>query len=167
MAKERRRGGPGWESLGTVESHSEPGIRHEIKRRQTAAGQQFGCSCLSYRFARGEKTCKHIVAFGGLQGSDAQPLIRQVDVRVDSEEFTVRRGISFGGMPVLEPDGSPAPTARVSVARDGATIRLSATEVRELLDALSGVRAADLPLTARAFLWKLRVEVVRELRAQA
>lgn len=50
-----------WTLVGTVESDSEPGVRHVVKRRDTDG--HLGCDCTAYRFApKAAKTCKHIRA---------------------------------------------------------------------------------------------------------
>lgn len=96
-----------WEPVGDVESDSEPGVRHEIKRRRSDG--HLGCDCLSYRFARkSAKTCKHIIA---LTESDAAvrliarsaAVVPRAPVRhtTGGETFTVtRRTIAFGPIAV-------------------------------------------------------------------
>lgn len=88
-----------WEHLADVESDSEIGKTYEIKR--SAAGQ-VGCECPSYRFKRGEKTCKHLRAYLAGDQMDARravkPTVVHERVRISSggEMFTVtRRAITF------------------------------------------------------------------------
>lgn len=106
-----------WEHVAWVESVSEPGKRYEI--RQDVSGLR-GCSCLAYRFKRGEKTCKHLAALGVSEAHDEfgggrdglipidgplKPMLRvkrlpvlPTRASVGDETFTVtRRSISFGG----------------------------------------------------------------------
>ena len=87
----------GWVRLGTVESDSEPGVEHVISRR----GTQIGCDCMSYRFRKGEKTCKHIEAFAiGSQEALAarrgtEPFPERRVPGKQRETFTVRRAFAF------------------------------------------------------------------------
>lgn len=91
-----RRTATGWTFVGSVESDSEPNVDHKIKRNETTGA--LGCDCMAYRFARGEKTCKHLDAyretdFAGMTQTDG------VSIRATpTETFTVRRGISFDAL---------------------------------------------------------------------
>ena len=88
-----------WEHAAYVESESEPGHQHEVKRHITKG--RLGCSCHAYRFMRGsDKTCKHLRALLGLAAAATHidPRVVAAPVRVTSggEMFTVtRRAINF------------------------------------------------------------------------
>lgn len=96
----------GWDRIADVESDSEPGVRHEIKRHRTTG--RIGCACLAYRFAKADKKiCKHIEALGlaNVKVAENQQLgalrisvpIVAVKATLRGETFTVtRRAISFG-----------------------------------------------------------------------
>ncbi|KKL99504.1 hypothetical protein LCGC14_1813710 [marine sediment metagenome] len=47
--------------VGEIDSDSQPGILHLIKRLRSNGA--LSCDCMAWRFARGEKTCKHVDAF--------------------------------------------------------------------------------------------------------
>ena len=88
-----------WEHVADIESDSEIWKTYEIKR----SDGRYGCECPSYRFVRGEKTCKHIRAY--LTGNEEDhrraltPTVVHERVRISSggEMFTVtRRAITFG-----------------------------------------------------------------------
>lgn len=92
-----------WQHVTYVESDSEPGKRHEIKRR----GATLGCSCTAYRFSS-PKGCKHLTAFcGGPDTARAMVAVANAaSTRADAlparatvgaETFTFRRAISFDG----------------------------------------------------------------------
>lgn len=81
----------GWSFVASIESHSRIGKRYEIKRRESDG--LLGCSCVAYRFAKGEKTCKHLQAFSGTTRARAELTVRREVVA--GETFTVRRAISF------------------------------------------------------------------------
>lgn len=83
----RANGRVSWTEVGTVESDSEKGVFHTIKAR-TADGH-FGCSCLSYRFRRGDKWCKHTIAWRGSLGSIGGSSLMPIEV--SGERFMVRR----------------------------------------------------------------------------
>jgi hypothetical protein len=88
-----------WQHVAWVESDSEPGKRHEIKRR---ADGQLGCGCTAYRFSKGTKTCKHLRALGSITSDEARSRqkFERVQVRrLGAETFTVRRAITFGAIP--------------------------------------------------------------------
>ena len=98
----------GWHYVADVESDSEPGVKHVIKRREVDG--HVGCDCLAYRFKKGEKTCKHVQALLGLSAAinHHQPSTPLPQVRVEGmqheyriahagDTFTVtRRAISLG-----------------------------------------------------------------------
>lgn len=46
-----------WTKIGTVASFTDPETLHAISRHVNG---HLGCSCKSYQFAKGEKTCKHL-----------------------------------------------------------------------------------------------------------
>lgn len=108
----RKKKPPLWEQVGTIESESEPGVVHKIKRHVNTG--LFGCDCLSYRFARGEKTCKHLDAWRGDIAAEPYREMAHGDlprshrpkspptIVVGTERFTVRRAIAFGGVPMME-----------------------------------------------------------------
>ena len=50
-----------WQVVGEIDSDSKPGVLHLIKRRTTTGA--LSCDCTAFRFARGVKTCKHVVAY--------------------------------------------------------------------------------------------------------
>jgi len=50
-----------WRVVGEVDSDSEPGVLHLIKKHKTTGW--LSCDCSAYRFARGYKTCKHVGAY--------------------------------------------------------------------------------------------------------
>ena len=101
-----------WQHLADVVSDSEPGETHVIKQRSDGT---LGCSCLSYRFKRGVKTCKHLEAFRLSLRSDVAGAIVPVNYKENGvpaeytlvrkkyqtterkETFTIRRAITFGG----------------------------------------------------------------------
>jgi len=86
-----------WTVVGSVESDSEPGVRHEIKRNANTG--RLGCSCKKYRFSKGNKTCHHVDAF--MAAGDVTPataVSASGETRVG--DFTIRRAISFGGVPL-------------------------------------------------------------------
>lgn len=99
-----------WDYVTEVESDSEPGTWHEIKRRRTDG--HLGCDCGRYRFAKkANKTCQHIEAYRSL-GLTAQvleavgPASRAVEAvpayataRRGAETFTFKRAITFGSIP--------------------------------------------------------------------
>lgn len=99
----RRRSSALWTHVAFVESDSEPGVEHEIKRH---ADGRLGCACLSYRFARGEKTCKHLRAWratsnlwvGGRGEVATAVRVTPGEIGAGAETFTVRRAISFGAV---------------------------------------------------------------------
>lgn len=110
-----------WTHVTDVESDSEPGTRHAIKRRSDGA---WGCSCTAFRFARGQiglgKSCKHLRAYLGLDSvgqmlatsgpptmtigtvdtrivdAEGRDVAVPVSVLVGRERLTFRRAISFG-----------------------------------------------------------------------
>jgi hypothetical protein len=47
--------------VGEIDSDSQPGILHLIKRLRSNGA--LSCDCMAWRFCRGEKTCKHVAAF--------------------------------------------------------------------------------------------------------
>jgi len=87
-----------WTKVATIWSESEPGKTYDIKRR---ADGVYGCGCTAYRFAKGEKTCKHLRAYLAGEAMDAmravKPTVGQESVRVSSagETFRVKRAIAF------------------------------------------------------------------------
>lgn len=93
-----------WTHLAYIESDSEPGKRHEIKRAETG---KLGCSCMKYRFMRGAvKTCHHIAAY---EFDGTMPVVASFTTPVGSstkskvthggETFLIhRRAISFGAL---------------------------------------------------------------------
>ena len=90
-----------WTLEGSVESSSEPGVQHQVKRHRDG---RLGCDCLAYRFKRGDKTCRHIHAYlaaGPLvpvaPGLGYSSAIRVVHAA--QETFTVRRALAFGPVP--------------------------------------------------------------------
>lgn len=91
-----------WSHVAHVESASEPGVRHEIKRHVDG---RLGCSCLAYRFARRDaKHCKHIAAtMHAAMGTRCSSMLVQRDVisvGVAGETFHVtRRAIAFKEIP--------------------------------------------------------------------
>ena len=50
-----------WQVVGEIDSDSQTGVLHMIKRH-TSTGS-LACDCMAYRFARGEKICKHVSAY--------------------------------------------------------------------------------------------------------
>lgn len=102
-----------WDYVTEVESDSEPGTWHEIKRRR--ADGHLGCDCGRYRFAKkAAKTCHHIKAYEATQrglatvSGVATPHRSQranefgvsYRIAVASENYTVgRRAITFGSIP--------------------------------------------------------------------
>lgn len=91
-----RRTATGWTLVGSVESDNEPEVAYQIKRKANGA---LGCDCMAYRFAKGEKTCKHIQAWTSAETPSGRGIGRGntvVAVAAANETFTVRRGISFG-----------------------------------------------------------------------
>lgn len=50
-----------WDVVGEIDSVSEPGVLHLIKKHKTTA--LLSCDCMAFRFAKGEKTCKHVSAY--------------------------------------------------------------------------------------------------------
>lgn len=86
-----------WIVVGSVESDSEPGVRHEIKRNVNTG--RLGCSCKKYQFAKGDKTCHHVDAFGAAGNvTPATAVSASGETRVG--DFTIRRAISFGDVPL-------------------------------------------------------------------
>lgn len=88
---------PGWSYVATVASENEPGATYDLSRGD-ADGQMF-CACMAYRFARGEKTCKHLQAYLGVAGTVAHASTERtpVSASVGGEMFAVtRRAITFG-----------------------------------------------------------------------
>ena len=117
---------PIWTEVATVESDSEQGKMHTISRHVNG---KLGCTCTSYRFARGDdKTCKHIRALN--LGSVSHGWIphatgEQVHVKTnDGERFLVRRSISFGSI-----DAAPSVTLPAQ-----AGVTLSRATAEKLLD---------------------------------
>ena len=88
----------GWEYLTSVESDSKPGRFYDIKRR--LSDDVLGCACVSYRFCKGEKTCKHLDAYrlgervvaAVVNRGEVGRLVSQT---VGGETFTFRRAISL------------------------------------------------------------------------
>jgi len=91
-----------WVTIGSVESDSEPGVIHQIKRHRSTG--LVGCDCMAYRFAKGEKRCKHTDAFAhpsaqAERADVAAVVVRPVAGTAKTETFTVvRRGISFDAL---------------------------------------------------------------------
>jgi hypothetical protein len=104
-----------WEHVGAVASESAADVWHTIKRNRSTG--QIGCSCMAWRFSKGRKACKHTAAFEAgevFHHIDGNPRNNRIEnlarvplrqpaperkVQVDAETFTVRRGMSFGGVP--------------------------------------------------------------------
>ncbi len=97
-----------WTHVATIESDTAPGVEYEIKRAGTG---RLACSCQSYRWARGTKTCKHLDAYR-LAGSApivTMPTTTQwnrstaswtsrpasIARAVSAETFTIQRAISL------------------------------------------------------------------------
>lgn len=98
MTAAAAREAPGyWRHYAFVASDNEPGVEYEVKRHTDG---RLGCSCLSYRFAHGAKTCKHLRALDAadecLGRSPSSETPREIyRPRVGTETFTVRRAITF------------------------------------------------------------------------
>ena len=103
-----------WTEVGSVESDTQRGTVYTIKMR--SGDDLLGCSCMAYRFAKGEKRCKHTDAYAESQGlqpvsgrvrREVEPIHRVVTkvvtgvvtVKTTTETFTVRprRGIVLSG----------------------------------------------------------------------
>lgn len=50
-----------YDVVGEIDSDSQPGVLHLIKRHTTT--RRLSCDCMAWRFCRGEKRCKHVDAF--------------------------------------------------------------------------------------------------------
>lgn len=100
------KGWKNWAHVTYVKSRSEPGKRHELKRR---ADGLIGCGCLGYRFST-DNMCPHIEGFlNGLSVAAALDATaaseRTVTVKLNkkgksplTETYTyTRRAISFTG----------------------------------------------------------------------
>lgn len=92
-----------WEHVAFVESDSEPGVEHEVKRRLSDG--HLGCACKRYRFAKASaKTCHHIETVLATAASSRYlaPADVAAPVRVTrgAETFTVtRRAVALGALP--------------------------------------------------------------------
>lgn len=106
MKTKRRHAAIEWEHVAWVDSESEPGVEHEVRRRVSTG--TIICTCLGYRFSQSPKHCKHLAALRLVEarpGQSTRPItaaIRAVaathEVRVAAvggETFRVRRAISF------------------------------------------------------------------------
>ena len=74
-----------WNIVGEIDSVSEPGVFHLIKKHKTTG--LLACDCMAFRFARGEKTCKHVSAY------------KAVTLRGEIREAVIGR--DFTEMPVI------------------------------------------------------------------
>ncbi len=82
-----------WEHVAYVESENDNG-EYEIKRHPNTGA--LGCTCGSYRFSKGVKTCKHLVAY---HAGDALHIFGRhggtSSIKVAEDTYTFKRGISF------------------------------------------------------------------------
>jgi hypothetical protein len=99
VARGRRKtaGREAWVLASEVESESERGVSHRIE----TSGDKIKCSCMAFRFAKGEfgsktKTCKHVQAYSGATTQATFAFRRESVSVVGGETFRVRRSISLG-----------------------------------------------------------------------
>ena len=80
-----RLGGERWEHVAWVDSETTAGETYQIKRR--ASDGALGCGCESYRWSRGDKTCKHIEA---LRRADEDDVVVAQAARAADRPATLR-----------------------------------------------------------------------------
>lgn len=108
MARRTRRI-PYWEHVGWIDSSSEPGQRHEIKRHINTG--LLGCDCMAYRFTRvSPKTCRHLDAWAA--GVNQITAARRQERR-DQQTYPSRVS-------------RPSPTVTATVTMGNTTFTLSA-----------------------------------------
>ncbi len=72
------------EVVGEIDSTSQPGILHLIKRHPGT--DRLSCDCMAWRFSRGDKHCKHVDAF---QTSELRATMRGMvaSIRADEQDL--------------------------------------------------------------------------------
>ncbi len=99
IERTRRRAGRSragiFEVIGEIDSTSEPGILHLIKRRVSTG--TLSCDCMAWRFSRGEKHCKHVDAY---KTAGLRDLISNAATQILG---TSDDPASVGAVPVMEP----------------------------------------------------------------
>lgn len=146
-----------WLLLGTVESDSEPGVRHAIERHLDG---RLRCKCMAFRYAtKDRKTCKHILGFDETQ---APGTVRTVTVPVkrvrssekgpvfaqSTERLTVRRAISLNG----DFDVVEAPKPRPRDVEDLLKVFLahvSSATARQMISEIGRCRLAEYDITLK------------------
>jgi hypothetical protein len=95
-----------WDHVAYIDSDSDPGREWELKRHVSTG--TIGCSCPSYRFKKGDKTCRHIDAWRASQ-------------RMNRED-TVR----LARAPVVTPTRTQPPSTTTAVRVNGVTFNIRA-----------------------------------------
>lgn len=114
-----------WVKVAVVKSSSHPGKIYTISKR----GEQYGCSCPAYKFAKTAHGCKHIEAF---VKSDSTMQQFPVTVTVSAKEaLTIRRSISFDDDLAASP--SHVEEVVVKTPRSEQTVTIPRKAAKELL----------------------------------